>query len=121
MRGVMRDNQPSALLMALSALLLGLAACVFVFLAIWYFELMLWGILGPFAIASLILGLRMWRPSGATRRAVVYWAISMAWLLVIVLFSFKDVTMIGGLIAAAIAVGVIWLVYVSVQRAIASA
>ncbi len=106
--------------MALSALLVALAACVLGFLVVWYFELVLWGILGPFAVGSLNLGLRIWRPFGATRRAVIYWAISVAWVLLLVLVFFKDVTMIGGLIATAIAAGAIWLVYASVQRSVAS-
>ena len=87
----MRNSQPPALLMALSVLLLVLAVCVIGFLTVWYFELALWGILGPFAIASLNLGLRIWRPSGATRRATIYWAISVAWVLLLVLLFFKDV------------------------------
>jgi hypothetical protein len=114
-------SQPPALLMAVSGLLLTMAACVLVFLSFWYFELVLWGALGPFAIASLNLGLRIWRLSAATTRGVVYWAISVVWSLTVVLVSFKEVTMTGGLIAATIAAGVIWFIYASVQRSIASA
>ena len=112
-------SQPPALLIAVSGLLLTLAACVLAFLSIWYFEVVLWGALGPFAIASLNLGLRIWRLSAATTRGVVYWAISVVWSLSVVLVSFKEVTMTGGLIAAAIAAGVIWFIYASVQRSIA--
>jgi hypothetical protein len=102
--------------MALSGVLLTLAAGVFVFLSIWYFEWVLWAILGPFAIASLNLGLRIWRPSASATRGVVYWAISVVWSLLVVMVSFNDVTVTGGLIAAAIAGGVIWFIYASVQR-----
>ncbi len=112
-------SRPSAVLMAVSGLLLTSAACVLVFLFIWYFELVLWGALGPFAVASLNLGLRIWRPSAATTRGVVYWAISVVWSLLVVMMSFKEVTVTGGLITAAIAAGVIWFIYASVQRSIA--
>ena len=124
--GIEDDNRagvswPPALLMVLSGVLLTSAACVLVFLSIWYFEVALWVAFGPFAVASLNLGLRIWRPSAATTRGVVYWAISVAWSLLVVVVAFKETTLTGGLIATAIATGVIWFIYASVQRSIASA
>ena len=57
-------------------------------------------------------------PSLVLRPTLVYWAISVAWVLSLVLLSFNGVTVAGGLIATTIAGTGVWLVYMSVQRAI---
>jgi hypothetical protein len=98
-----------------------LAAAVLVFLGYWYFEVVLCVMLAPLAFASLNLAWRLWLPSRATSRAVVYWAISIAWVLVLILVSFKDVTVFGGIVETAVASGAVVLVYGCVQKSIASA
>jgi hypothetical protein len=85
------------------------------FLGLWFWELVFWLILGPLAITSLYVGWRLWRPSGAATRAVIYWAASVAWVLVIVLVLFKDVALVAGLVAALLAGGVIRWLYVFVR------
>jgi hypothetical protein len=98
-----------------------LAAAVLVFLVYWYFEAVFWAILSPLAFTSLYLAWRLWRPSRATSRAVIYWAISIAWVLALVLVSFKDVTAFGGIVGTAVASGAVVLVYGCVRKSIASA
>ena len=95
---------------ALSIVLIAVGLSGVVFLAVWYFELVLWGIFGPFALGSVYLGVRMWRPSSATQRAALYWAISVAWTVSFMLIAFKDVTVTGALMTIAVAASAISLV-----------
>jgi len=59
----------------------------------------------------------MCRLSKATARAVIYWAISVLWVLTFVMISFKDATLIGGASAAILAASA---VYVLVQKFVGS-
>lgn len=97
-----------------------IAAGVLAFLGYWYFESVLWVILAPPAFTSLYLSWRLWRPSKATNRAVIYWAISIAWMLTLVFLSFKDVTIFGGIVAMVVAVAGVASIYGCVQKSIAS-
>lgn len=99
----------------LSALFLSAGSCVFAFLVVWYFELVLWIILGPFAFASIYLALRLWWVSPHASSAVKYWATSVAWALAIVLAMFKDVTLIGGSVAVAVAAIIVWAIHALVR------
>jgi hypothetical protein len=54
------------LIRSISVLCGVLAAAIFGFLALWYFEVVLWLVLGPFAVASLYLAWILW-PRAAKR------------------------------------------------------
>ncbi len=94
-----------------------LAGAVLCFLGVWYFEVVLWLILGPFALASLYLAFELWTVSPRATRALICWAISVAWLLALVLASFKDVTIVGALIAVTVMGLLISLVHVFLRDA----
>ena len=98
-----------------------LGAVLFAFLSYWYWEIVLWIIFAPLATASLILAWRLWHPTRAASRAVIYWALSVVWVLGAVLVAFKDVTVLGGAVAVLIALGLVVLVYGCVQKSITSA
>lgn len=119
MRSVMRNGVRLVILRAVGAMLLALGLAILCFLAYWFWEVVLWLILGPLAVGSIYAGLRMWRPSHATVRAVAYWAASVLWVLLIVLISFKDVTLFGGTMASLVAGGAIGALYAFVQRSVA--
>ena len=104
-------------LKAISLALGLLAVGVFCFLSVWYFEVILWLILGPFAVSSLYLAVQLWIVSAAAMRALIWWALSIAWVLALVLGSFKDVTIVGALVAFATTGFIISLVYVSLRAA----
>jgi hypothetical protein len=108
------------LLRSVGVLLLAVGVALLFFLGVWFWEVVLWLIFGPLAIGSLYAGWKMWRPSKATARAVVYWAISVLWVLAFVMISFKDVTLIGGVVAALMAASVVGAVYVLVQKSVGS-
>jgi hypothetical protein len=88
----------------------------FAFLAFWYFEVVLWIVLGPFAFSSTYLGLRLWNLSPKASRALIYWATSVAWVLALVLSMFKDVTAIGGSVAVAMAALIVFATYRFIQK-----
>jgi hypothetical protein len=115
----MDSSKSLTVVRVLSLLLSLLATAALSFLGFWYFELILWVVLGPVSITSLYLAWRMWLPSNATRRAVVYWGISIAWAFALILFIAKDVTFTGGALAIAAALGIVLLVYACVTRSIA--
>jgi hypothetical protein len=117
----MRPSQLVVLSRALSVLLIAVGACGVAFLLVWYWELVLWGIFAPFALGSVYLGVRMWRPSRTVQRAVMFWVVSVVWTLSLVLLSFKDVTGHGAVLMIATSAGAICLVYFSVKKLVASA
>ncbi len=121
MRGVMRRSQLIALSRVLSILLIAVGVCGVGFLLVWYWELVLWGIFAPLALGSIYLGVRMWQPSRAAQRAVMFWVISVAWTVSLVLLSFQDVTSRGAVLMIAASAGAISLVYFSVKKSVASA
>jgi hypothetical protein len=118
--GVMRSSVRLGIFRAVGAMLLALGIALSCFLAYWFWEIVLWLIFGPLAIGSLYAGWKMWRTSQATARAVVYWAASVLWVLVIVMISFKDVTFLGGAVAALVVAGAIGALYTFVQKSVAS-
>jgi hypothetical protein len=108
------------LLRSVGVLLLALGVALLCFLGFWFWEVVLWLIFGPPAIGSLYAGWKMWRPSKATARAIVYLAMSVLWVLVFVMISFKDVTLLGGVAAALIAASAVGAVYVLVLKFVGS-
>jgi hypothetical protein len=112
------SSRPSVrVLKVISFALALLAGAVLCFLGVWYFEVVLWLILGPFAFASLYLAFELWIVSPRATRALICWAISLAWLLALVLGSFKDVTIVGALIAVTVMGLLISLVHVFLRDA----
>jgi hypothetical protein len=116
----MRNNIQLALLRSVGVLLIAIGVALLCFLGVWFWEVVLWLIFAPLAIGSLYAGWKMCRPSKATARAVIYWAISVLWVLAFVMISFKDVTLIGGVTAAIFAASVVGAVYVLVQKSVVS-
>jgi hypothetical protein len=116
----MRNNIQLALLRSVGVLLIAIGVALLCFLGVWFWEVVLWLIFAPLAIGSLYAGWKMCRPSKATARAVIYWAISVLWVLAFVMILFKDVTLIGGITAAILAASVVGAVYVLVQRSMVS-
>jgi hypothetical protein len=90
------------------------------FLGFWYWEVVLWVILAPLALTSLYLAWRLWWPTRSTSRAVIYWAVSLVWVLTLVMVSFKDVTVFGGITATVLTSGLIVLIYGCVQKSLTS-
>lgn len=117
----MRRSGWLVLARVLSASLALMGAVVFAFLCYWYWEVVLWTILAPLGFTSLYLSWTLWRPTRATSRAVICWAVSVVWVLGLVMISFKDTTVIGGALAAALALGLVALVYGCVQKSVTSA
>jgi len=98
-------NRPAGQ-MTLSILLIGVAILTLAFLLYWYWEVILWIILLPFQIFSLNLGVRLLNISAASLRALIYWVLSVIWMLGAVIYWFNDTTVIGLLISASIAASV---------------
>jgi hypothetical protein len=52
---------------------------------------------------------------------VIYWAVSLMWVLSLVIVFFQDVTVVGGVIAILLTLVLVVLVYGYVQKSITSA
>ena len=106
-------------LLSISLAFLGMV--ILAFLCFWYWEIFLWLILAPLAVTSLYLSWRLWWLTQSSPRAVIYWAVSLMWVLSLVIVFFQDVTVVGGVIAILLTLVLVVLVYGYVQKSITSA